>query len=339
MTETHIELLDADAVFRPRNRPWELPEYHVPFDELTGDNRYEQRAIDQLRQGRCVSIEGANGSGKSSASSWICRRLPRSHVALRIPVTGIEDPGSVGEVAKLTLSIVLHEISLAADDQRILMEARADSVATTRDHPRRGATLGGGPIPASVNLGAGSLREEFQRDRLHGEHLHALSDRLIPILRHEAVTPVFVFEDTEATVGADESRAKTEAFFRGPLRAFLEQVDAPTLVAIQSHLTTDSVAFSRLAPSLERVVIPLLDGRSVAVVSAILTQRIRHVGISGSAERIFSSEAIDALAAAYRHTGGNLRQVLSAAHEATQRAAIDRAGLVEIAHVQFGLAQ
>lgn len=148
-----------------------------------------------------------------------------------------------------------------------------------------------------------------------------------------------MFEDTEATVGADESREQTEAFFRGPLRALIEHVDAPTLVAIQSHLIEGSAAFARLGPSLERVAIPLLDAQASSVVTTILTRRLSHAGIAQSAGEIFAGDAIEALAGVYRQSSGNLRHLLAVAHDATDRAAMDRATLVELAHVRFGLAQ
>jgi len=201
-------------------------------------------------------VIGQSGTGKSSVIAWLCSQLPPSHFALRIPVTGVEDPGSVGEVARLALSITLDEIVLDNRDQAQLEQARADSKTATRTPAGVSAKLGGGPIPAEVNVNVASLREEFTQNRLDGDHLLALNGRLVPILAEAGITPVFVFEDTEAIVGGADDRERAEAFFAGPLSAFIDQIDAPTLVAVQTHLTEGSRAFDRLAPVLERLTIP-----------------------------------------------------------------------------------
>ena len=59
-------------------------------------------------------VIGSSGTGKSSVIAWLSRQLPLTHFALRIPVTGVTDPGNVGEIARLALSICLDEIMLDA---------------------------------------------------------------------------------------------------------------------------------------------------------------------------------------------------------------------------------
>jgi hypothetical protein len=327
------------AAFRPRSRLWELHELHVPLDRLACSNAYEQRAITRITEGSCVAILGSSGAGKSSAIAWVCYQLPSSHFALRIPITGVEDPGSVGEIARLALSITLDEVVLDASAQDELEKTRATSQTTTRIPSGVSAKLGGGMIPAEVSVNVASLREEFTRDRLGGDHLLALNGRLVPTLAEAGTTPVFVFEDTEATVGGADDRQRAEAFFARPLSAFVDQVDAPTIVAVQTHLIDGSRAFGRLAPGLELITIPLLSDRARTAIETILARRMKLAQPHTQLANIIDPIALDALTDFYTQSGGDLRRVLAAAHEAAEHAAADQATQISGSHARFGIAQ
>jgi hypothetical protein len=334
-----IAVIAEKALFRPRSRLWELHDLHVPFDVLAHNRNYEQMAITRIIEGTCVAVIGASGTGKSSVIAWLCSQLPQNHFALRIPVTAVEDPGSVGEIARLALSITLDEIMLDASGEEELANARADTTTAVRTPTGVSAKLGGGMIPAEVNINTASLREEFTQNRLHGDHLLALNGRLVPILADAGTTPVFVFEDTEATVGGPDDHERAEAFFAGPLSAFVDQIDAPTLVAVQTHLIENSRAFGRLAPVLERLTIPMLDEHAHHVVDAILTRRIELAELTAPITTIFDNATLDELAEFYRQSNGDLRRVLAAAHEAAEHAAADGAHLIMPPHIRFGIAQ
>lgn len=340
MSVEQVARIADRAAFRPRSRLWELHELHVPLDELTGSNAYEQRAITRIADGSCVAVVGPSGAGKSSVIAWVCYQLPASHFALRIPITGVEDPGSVGEIARLALSITLDEVVLDATAQGELEKTRATSQTTV--HTPSGiasAKLGGGMIPAEVNLNVASLREEFTQDRLGSDHLLALTGRLVPTLADAGTTPVFVFEDTEATVGGADDRQRAEAFFAGPLSAFVDQVDAPTIVAVQTHLIDGSRAFGRLAPVLERITIPLLSDLARNAIETILARRTELALTDVKIADIIDAAALDALTEFYTSSGGDLRRVLAAAHEAAEHAAADQAEQISLSHARFGIAQ
>ncbi|HEX5853457.1 MAG TPA: hypothetical protein VFY36_10235 [Solirubrobacteraceae bacterium] len=339
MSAEQISLIGERAIFRPRSRLWEFHDLHVPFDELARSAVYERRAITRLTEGMCVAVIGPSGAGKSSVISWLCYQLPPSHFALRIPITAVNDPGNVGEIARLTLSITLDEIVLDALGEDELRRARAQSTTTVRMPTGVSAKLGGGVIPGEVSVNVASLSEEFTQNRLEGDYLLALNGRLVPVLAEAGVTPVFVFEDTEATVGGADDRERAEAFFAGPLSAFVEHVGAPTLVAVQTHLIEGSRAFGRLAPALERLTIPVLAELARPVVDAILARRLMLADLNGQITGIVESAALDELAEFYRQSSGDLRRVLAAAHEAAEHAAAEGAELISLPHVRFGIAQ
>lgn len=338
MSREQIIAVAEQAVFRPRSRPWDLHELHVPLDVLSESDSYEQQAITRITQGTCVAVIGHSGAGKSSVIAWLCNRLPASHVALRIPVTGVEDPGSVGEVARLALSITLDQIMLDARDQTELEHARVDSTTVSRTPTGFSAKLGGGAIPAEVGINTASLQEEFTHNRLDGDHLIALNGRLIPVLADAGITPVFVFEDTEATVGAYDDHQRAEAFFAGPLSAFVDQIDAPTLVAVQTHLTDGSRAFSRLAPVIERLTIPLLDQHAPRVIESILGRRLERADLNKITD-LFENAALVELADFYQQSRGDIRRLLAAAHEAAEHASSEPVDLIGLPHIRFGIAQ
>lgn len=327
------------AAFRPRSRLWELHELHVPLDRLADTDAYEQRAITRISEGSCVAVVGSSGAGKSSVIAWVCCQLPPSHFALRIPITGVEDPGSVGEIARLALSITLDEAVLDATAEDELEKTRATSQTTTRTPSGISAKLGGGVIPAEVSVNVASLREEFTQDRLGGDYLLALNGRLVPTLAEAGTTPVFVFEDTEATVGGADDRQRAEAFFAGPLSAFVDQIDAPTIVAVQTHLIDGSRAFARLAPVLELITIPLLSAPARNAIETILARRIELAQPRTQLANVIDATALDVLTEFYTQSGGDLRRVLAAAHEAAEHAAADQAEQISLSHARFGIAQ
>jgi hypothetical protein len=340
MSAEQVAYMANKAAFRPRSRLWELHELHVPLDQLADSDAYEQRAITRISEGSCVAVVGSSGAGKSSVIAWVCYQLPPSHFALRIPITGVEDPGSVGEIARLALSIALDEVVLDATAQDDLEQTRATSQTTTRTPSGiASAKLGGGVIPAEVNLNVASLREEFTQERLGGDYLLALNGRLVPTLAEAGTTPVFVFEDTEATVGGVDDRHRAEAFFAGPLSAFVDQVDAPTIVAVQTHLINGSRAFGRLAPVLELITIPLLSDRARPAIETILARRTELAQPDAQLASIIDATALDALTEFYTQSDGDLRRVLAAAHEAAEHAAADQAAQISEAHARFGIAQ
>lgn len=52
-------------------------------------------------------IVGARGSGKSSVLSRLCRQLPDDHVAIRVPVVGMDDPSDPSVLGSVALGAAL----------------------------------------------------------------------------------------------------------------------------------------------------------------------------------------------------------------------------------------
>lgn len=331
------------GMFRPRVRVHELAQDHVPFDELTESSRFETAALAALqREAICVFVLGIIGAGKSSFVASIASRLPASHVALRIPILGADNPLDKSQVLSITLAEALRTIQLDADAQEELAGARATSKTSIRSPTGvTGGKLGGAMIPVEVNVEVGSLREEFTEDRLAGDRLEAMG-RLVAILRSGSVTPVFVMGDTEAAMGADRPPQEVEAFFHGPVRAFVQEIDAPCVIAVQSHLAERSATYRRLAMSQTEIRLPALGDRALAGIGALLTHRLDQYDLGLGLDDVMAPDALEGLAMAYAYGRGNLRHVLAIAQDAAVRASEMGSEIVRIAHVtqaatDFGL--
>jgi hypothetical protein len=196
-----------------------LSERHVPLDELFSVERFESRAVRRLAApaSHGVAVTGPSGGGKSSFVAWVSSSLPESHVALRLPVSALSDPTDTGETLKMSLGVVLDTIEMEAVEREAVHIERAEQRAAARAPTGiTGGRIGGGPIPAEVNLEVGSLRQEFVENKLDGDYLSGVN-RVVAILASKGVIPVFVFEDTEAIVGpADAEPTRVDGFFEGP---------------------------------------------------------------------------------------------------------------------------
>jgi len=344
MSRDAVAAVSAEpGMFRPRVRFHELAQDHVKFDDLTQSARYEARALSALsREPICLFVTGISGAGKSSFVAHIANHLPHSHVALRIPILALDDPLDRAQVMSITLAEALRVIELDADAQEELEESRADSkVASRAPAGVTGGKLGGAMIPVAVNVEVGSLRQEFTQDTLVGDRLEAVG-RLVAILREGGVIPVFVMEDTEAAVGADRPAGDIERFLDGPVRAFVQEIDAPCVIAVQSHLVRDSDMFARLAATQTEIVLPSFADRAVDAIAAVLAHRLAQYDVGVAVQDVVAPDALDGLGLAYAYAEGNLRHVLAIAHDATVRAAEMGSELVRIAHVtqaaaDFGL--
>ena len=277
MAEISVDLIVAAAeqrFFHPRQRFAQLAADHVPFDLLTGREDHEAKALRECvdREG-VVGILGPRGGGKSSLIAHVCRRLPDSHLALRVPVSGADDPTSTSAMASVALAQALVTLELEEYQRRALAEHRADSVAATRTPGGlRGGKLGGGPVPAELHAELGSLRKEVHTSSLALDRLAGL-DRLITILVDRGLRPVFVLEDTEAAIGGTDT-ALAEGFLRGPIHALVHEVDAACLVAVQDVFEAVE-EFGHLAASMTLVEVPAFDDAQTAVAIAAIGERIR----------------------------------------------------------------
>ena len=96
--------IEESRAWEPTRRFEDLSFYHVPFDELNGDDETEALVARLTERGARLAIVGDSGSGKSSLISYVLgplsTRVPDYVVPLRIPVaavadTAVTDPGEM----------------------------------------------------------------------------------------------------------------------------------------------------------------------------------------------------------------------------------------------------
>lgn len=334
MSAQHVAAAAEARAFHPRGRFGELALDHVSFDQLTGRHAFESVTLrDVTADATAVAIIGPIGAGKSSLIAAVCSALPNTHVALRVPVTGADDPTQVSTVAAMALSSALAAFDLETYQREALEHARADHSGRSRTPIGiAGGRLGGGPIPAELNVELGSLREEHQTNRLAGERLAGL-DRLVTILVARDLQPVFVLEDTEAAIGGGD-RTAADAFFDGPMRAFSRELDAACMIAVQEHIADVSAAFRQLAPGMRLITLPAFDdahGRSA--LAAIIDHRLGIHELDYDHRSVLGDDALELLVAFYHETDRSLRHTLAALQSAAEHATDMSAELVRAPHV------
>jgi hypothetical protein len=335
MSAEQISQLARLGAFRPRQHFSQLVADHVPFDDLTGRQIFETAALEAVTSDDvAVGVVGPRGGGKSSLISYVCAQLPASHVALRVPVTGADDPTSVSNVAAVALSQALDDLELERYQRDAIERVRADQGVIERAPAGlRSGTLGGGPIPAAVHAELGTLREQLTQNRLASERLAGL-DRVITILVARGLQPVFVLEDTEAAIGGAARQDVAAAFLAGPVRAFVSELETPCLIAIQTAFEQID-GFAQLAASLRLITLPAFgNARARDALTAIIHNRLSQAGLDEPAEAIITDEALVLLLAFYDETERNLRFTLAALQSAAEYASEMRSERIAEGHLR-----
>ncbi|MDQ3587174.1 MAG: hypothetical protein M3375_02320 [Actinomycetota bacterium] len=142
-----------------------------------------------------------------------------------------------------------------------------------------------------------------------------------------------MLEDTEAAIGGQDE-ALAERFLTGPIHAFVHEIEAPALIAIQDAFTTVP-AFGELAASMTLVSIPALDQEHAGgALSAIVQNRLAQHDLEARTDQLVDDEALQLLIGFYDESGRNLRFTLAALQGAVDYAAESRAEQIRAGHMR-----
>lgn len=324
-------LEDLHGPLRPSGRFADLAGMHLPFDHMLDTERYETAALKvTMTDTRCVVAVGAGGTGKSSFIASIAENLPESHVPVVVQGRAIGEPGDLDHFLLAVLRQGLDQAGAFGGGAESIERAASDSISTTSSPARiKGGTLGGAMIPAQLTIDLKSLATEIQRDLRDFDRLAGV-ERLIGNYFAHGRTPVFILHDAEAHLGADATPDQRDRFFTRVVGALANDIDAPSLIAIQTRYRSDP-AYQAIAPTLIEFQIPTV-GDLPSTLEALLSHRMQYWGVPARAGDVFTETALTALAARYSDRG-DLRDMLSVADAAVVHAIDDGAQSVDKADV------
>lgn len=304
MSLAALEVLRAQRAFQPLRTFDELPLYHVPFDDICGEDRYESGLLRAVTDRRRTTVIGRRGSGKSSLIATVLDPfgpLPDPFIPIRIPVATaaenvITDPG---ELARLITRIVADSIGQLDDQTRETTRNRAaDSMKKTL-RPRR--ISGGLAIPGSVAKLQVDVREVVTEYTLTASapELIAAAVDLFRTIRSHDVDPILILDDTDSWF-ADRAHLAVP-FFDRTLRNVVTELDCPLVAAIHdSYLAIDGFEAARRAMFTATIEIPRLNlQQAAAAVTLIVAKALAVHEIAEDPSVIFETESLGILATSF----------------------------------------
>lgn len=328
MKDGVLERLYATQAFLPRRRYEELPEDHVPFDELNCDTETE-RKLSRLvgADDGLIFVVGPSGSGKSSLIASTTNALATDRFApVRVRVAALDE--EVSDPLKMTLHI-MREVRAHAQgrqltkDQRARIEKAVAAQRTRRGGPNRlAAGLKLQPLPGLT----AELHGELANSALDVEYGANMTDaaegmaQLRGMFEYHGRVPVLIMEDTDAWLrgpGAGDADV-ADAFFSRNLARIAREFEITLIVAAHdTYVGTAGYERAREVMAGE-VVVPALCSPQEAI-RTILQRRIDRAQVDAEVVDVFEDAAIARLEAEYDRNH-SIRRVLRVAHDALDTA-------------------
>ncbi len=337
---THQALSEAESsrAFDATRRFEELAFYHVPFDELNGDDSTESYFTHQVATYGRVAVIGSSGSGKSSLVSSVlgpfAQDLPEHIVPLRVPVAAERDE-TVTEPGAMARHLVRYVTRWASpelfsnaekdDFERAIAEVSRRSVNGRARSFRISLPLWLADAEFAAQVQA--VGTDYENRGSSTEALEHLK-RLTALFDHHGLFPVFVFDDSDTWLripGLDRTDVANQFFMR-TVRMLAKEIEAGLVVAVHEHYL-NLAGYREAANWLTgEVRIPrLIDAR--AGIEAILRDRLVVGGVHAPIDSVIDDGALDQLAKFYE-SGKTLRDVLRVTHRSLQHALSDGLDLI-----------
>jgi hypothetical protein len=333
VSHDQLREVEASRAFEATRRFDELAFYHVPFDQLNGDDRTEATLARLMAAGGRVAVIGPSGSGKSSIIASVLgpfsEALPANVVPLRVPVAASAD-ATVTEPGELARHVVRYVTRWASRD-RFSVEEQERFEHGLAESTRRSA--GGRSREYHVGLPLWLANVEFSRQvqstgeeyELHGTAIDAIEHlkRLVELFGAHDLRPALAFDDSDTWLripGLDR-RKVANAFFTRGLGMLSREVDIGFVIAVHDeYLALPGYRRGRELLSGEVPVPRLID--PVDGIGTILRDRLVISEVPFGLDEVLEPEAILGLAKHYE-SGRSLRDVLRVAQRALQHAVSD----------------
>jgi hypothetical protein len=338
MTREALRAVEASRAFEATRRFEELSLYHVPFDQLNGDQHTEATLTRLVAGEGRTAVVGPSGSGKSSLISSVlgplATELPERMVPLRVPVATendqtVTDPGAMA-------GHLVRYVTRWASRERFSEAEREELQRGVAEVSRR--TKGGGSREYHVGLPlwlanaefaheVKSTGEEYESERSGADAVEHLKRMLALFVSHDLFA-VFVFDDSDTWLrieGLDRT-AVANAFFMNTIRMMTKELDAGLVMAVHDgYLELEGYREASAWLSGDVRVPRLLHPH--AGVDTILRDRLAVAGVVHPIENVIEDHAIRQVAKHYE-SGRTIRDVLRVAQRSLQHALSDGLDLV-----------
>lgn len=328
MSSDVLERLDTEQAFLPRRRYEELPDDHVPFDDLNQNAETERKLVRLMAADEgLIFVVGASGSGKSSLIASTTAGLSSDRFApIRVRVAALDE--EVRDPLKMTLHI-MREVRAHAEGRQLTRDQRARIEAAVTDkrirrggQPRLAAGLKLMPLPGLTADLHGELANSTL-DREYGANMTEAADgmaQLRGMFEYHDRVPILIMEDTDAWLrgpgGGDTDVA--EEFFTRNLARIAREFEITLIVAAHdTYVGTEGYDRAREVMAGE-IVVPTLSAPQEAI-RKILQRRIDRVQVDSDVTEVFDDAAIIRLEAEYDRDR-SIRRVLRVAHDALDAA-------------------
>lgn len=343
MSRTLIEAMYDQHVFDAMLLNADIGSFHVPFDELRGEQATEAALRGSVARFERVALNGISGSGKTSVARHVLDPAPDGIAPIWLSLAYKGDALATDPLRfaqNLVDALSAHAVAaqrLAAAEREQVLAAATREIALPTVARRRGGSLG-----VRAWMLQGSLAQDVTRTvegglvhRSEGEVLERANDVLEAIRAH-GLHPVVVMDDTDRLIGRGDPERLIPAFFGSVLRAAVEILRAGVVIAVQPYYLERSDYREHASAVVEaHVAIPEVPG--VDGVAAILTERAHYAEPTATAGDAFTATALDELFDVYRRQPSRtVRALLLAAHHALSRAREAAAEQIDLEHVQAG---
>ncbi len=300
-------------VFESTPQRGNLAALHVPFDQLTGNDRTEARLLGAIHRNEPSAVVGASGSGKSSVIAHVLNPVTEGVAPLLVPVAAmptitVDTPAHLVDHLVATVSRHAH----AAMDVDAELANRTRTVIRTR----RGA----------LGSGWGWIRGDLAREVRHQTQIERTASfadktdvliRILEAIAADELRPVLVFDDTDRWLGIERADL-VQQFFGESLRWLLD-LGAGVVVAVHH-------AYFSIAPQVDllqyldtQITIPQLT--DPASISSIITRRIERFAAIHEPDlaHVIADDALVAIHDVYAKTS-SLRRAIHVSHTAVHEA-------------------